>query len=74
MSLNPANSNRIGAAAMSVHIVFCNGVFVVCASFPLTAGEAWQYARYNDRRLADSVRVFPCDTCEQAAELAKILA
>ena len=59
---------------MSVHIVFCNGVFVVCASFTLTADEAWQCARYNDRRLSDGVRVFPCDTCEQAAELAKILA
>ena len=59
---------------MSVHIVFCNGVFVVCAPFPLTAGEAWQYARYNDRRLSDGVRVFPCDNETHAEELAKILA
>lgn len=56
-------------------IVVCNGLFVVWAPFPLTVAEAWQIVRYSDQReYFEDVRVFPCNSESQAAELQSILA
>ena len=57
-----------------IHVVFCNGAFVVWAPFVMSASEAWGYARYAKGYGSDAVRVFPCESEQDAYALADLLA